>query len=708
MTGKSHAGAPASGHAATVAEAKALLLQCQQAVTLHELLPRLETFFSLLKRASATKNLRFSFSRAPTRTAPGEAPDKFTTWLLRAFDQFQAILADLFESRDREDEVQSVALRFFMRLLMHQHSLELASRRSIRPEEKSAFPLAAYQLLIAHLLRASRFSDFLRNTLLTDYLCKFADLRYYFLVVLRKILSEQRRAPSPKGGLDAAEGETPAVDSATERDEGENPGEAASDEPSVCTDTSPGDAEKWYVWKAENLPELARRLFPLLIGLPAPEGRAPRKARSGSTAREDASSSDIDLPDDTGSDDELGVSVPRGRASAGSCFLASIKTTKCADPALYRSLLQEVWLLYLRNLPRDLEMTQKLLHSVPKALLPHMSNPLLLSDFFLDAFHASDKTISVAVLALSGLFFLLAKHRLGDPDALVASAETNGGESAAQEEPEPSNSRKVCFHFYQRLFQLVTPAAFSVCKNGRFLRLLNAALRSSLLPNSLVAAFIKKCSRVACLVPPATALYLVALVYALLKKYGSVCVSLVDVHPSLAAQLVVEGDRFDLAHLSLHAPPAESVSGDAADAEERRQFGDAGADPRQPRDALAGVLRRCLPTHLAVEKSGVLACVKQQAQMSLWELDLLKSHFFHAVRQLSCMLDSDVTKPGGKDVDIDDYLGFNFDALLSRELKTAARAKAVAVVFKKEERVAEDVENLASVTVECFRKRRKL
>ncbi|KEP64070.1 UNVERIFIED_CONTAM: CBF/Mak21 family protein [Hammondia hammondi] len=682
------AGPVSTGNAAVVAEAKALLAKCREASSLRELVPPLEAFFSLLRRASASqKRFRFFF-----RSADLAPTSKFAAWLLHAFDQLQAILEDLLESETcEEEERQATALRFFMCLFLHQHSLELGSQDASR-SEKGPFPLASFQRLVARLLRSARFAAF-QEVLLSEYLCKFADLRYYFLVVLRKILSEHRRqtpASAPSRLPDAAGAFPPQP--------AEGEAEDALTDSALPLETP--TEEKWYAWKAEDLTELARRVYPILVGLPAPE--ATKKAQSRrSTRTEEENSSELELTD---SDAEETAASRSRENDSGDFFLSNVKATKCGDAALYRSLFQEVWLLFLRNLPRDSKMTQSLLHAVPRVLLPHMANPLLLADFFLDAFHASDQTVSVAVLALSGLFFLLAKHRLGDPDALAAaeSAERSGGASPAQDDADASaSSRKVCFHFYQRLFQMLTPAAFAVAKNNRFRRLLNAALRSSLLPNSLVAAFIKKCARVACLVAPATALYLVALVYALLKKHGSVCVSLVDVHPSLAAQLSVAGDAFDFNHLSLAAaPPAEGVSGDT---ETVRPTGP------PARDAFwAGVLQRCLPTHAKVDKAGVLACVKQQAQMSLWEVDLLRNHFFHAVRQLSCMFDSDVTKPGGNEVDINDYLSLDFESLLSRELTRAAKADSAAVVFKKEEHIPADIESLANVAVGCFQKRRKL
>ncbi|PFH36227.1 CBF/Mak21 family protein [Besnoitia besnoiti] len=721
-----------SARAEVVATAKSLLLKCQQAVSVEDLLSSLEAFFLLLKRESQGKgDLRFLLRSTSAGGAERRAGqnDKFTLWLLQAFEQFQKILDNLLtrgdadrraDAEDDSDELQAVALRFYMRLLLHEHSLALAHAGSVSRCEKITFPLASFQLLVSHVLHTPRFSPRLCDAFLKDYLCRYTDLRYNFLLAARKILSAQ--SFRKKSAADAAAENPDSAADASDEACGAREGDSEDDEAAECQagtatrDKASGDA--WYVWKQGSLEELGRRLYPLLVRLPAPEKRKEKQRSAASPSPSAAADADhLDFPDD---DADMLATLSRQAAPSAPacvCFLSNVKTAKSGDPSAYRALYQEVWLSYLRNLPRDAAMTQSILHAVPKVLLPYMSNPLLLSDFFLDSFHTKDATKPVAVLALSGLFFLLAKHRLGDPDALFSSAspsEADRRPDAADESleaaPGAPSSQRVCFHFYQRLYQLVTPASFAVCKNARFLRLLSCALRSSLLPNSLVAAFIKKCARVACLVAPASALYLVALVCSLLKKHSSVCISLLDVHPRLAAQLVVDGDAFDFDNLSLRDCANSASCG-------IRQRADAAAAPAeeakdaQDADPMAALLRRCLPRHLALDKKGVLSCVKHQAQMSLWELDFLKAHFFHAVRQLSCMMECDPTKKSaGKEsaIDIEDYLHLNLRTLLGRELKAAAKAKTVSTVFKTDERREEDIENLANVAVACARKRRKL
>ena len=85
---------------------------------------------------------------------------------------------------------------------------------------------------------------------------------------------------------------------------------------------------------------------------------------------------------------------------------------------------------------------------------------------------------AISLLALNGVFFLITKHNLEYPD------------------------------FYKKLYSLCTPELMHAKYRARFFYLANLFLASSHLPEYLVAAFVKRFSRL-CLTAPANSILLV-------------------------------------------------------------------------------------------------------------------------------------------------------------------------------------------------------
>lgn len=156
--------------------------------------------------------------------------------------------------------------------------------------------------------------------------------------------------------------------------------------------------------------------------------------------------------------------------------------------------------MQLLSLRVPVDHCMSLLQLVPSRVMPHLTNPLMLADFYLRAFRS--ESLEVSVMSLSGLFLLLTKHSLGDPETLSNSS----GE------------------FYGQLYSLIKPETFVLAKRVRFQRLLAASLTSGLLPARFGAAFAKKCMCVAVAVPDAgTVMWLVAVTYCLIQKHHSHC-----------------------------------------------------------------------------------------------------------------------------------------------------------------------------------------
>lgn len=165
----------------------------------------------------------------------------------------------------------------------------------------------------------------------------------------------------------------------------------------------------------------------------------------------------------------------------------------------YRKLFQDAWISLL-SLPTPLSQCTSLLQHVPAQVMPHLSQPLLLADFYLRAFNSS--SLEVSVLSLSGLLLLLTRHGLGDPETIS----NTGGE------------------YFARLYSLLDVATFRLKRRARFQRLLSASLSSGLLPARYAAVFAKKCIRVAiACTEPGSVMWLVATAYSLIQKHHSHC-----------------------------------------------------------------------------------------------------------------------------------------------------------------------------------------
>jgi U3 small nucleolar RNA-associated protein 19 len=151
---------------------------------------------------------------------------------------------------------------------------------------------------------------------------------------------------------------------------------------------------------------------------------------------------------------------------------------------------RRVWLkawLAVMKLPLSNSSLKAALQQIPTKVLPNVSSPLQFADFFMTAYNGRGV---IPVLALEGLFVLIASHNLEYPD------------------------------FYKQLYRLVTPSLL-VCKyKNKFFDLLETCLaRNDLLPAHVVAAFCKRLLRAALTAPPASALFAIALVSNLLRKY---------------------------------------------------------------------------------------------------------------------------------------------------------------------------------------------
>ncbi|KAI9194209.1 hypothetical protein LWI28_003973 [Acer negundo] len=148
----------------------------------------------------------------------------------------------------------------------------------------------------------------------------------------------------------------------------------------------------------------------------------------------------------------------------------------------------KAWIAFLR-LPLPIDIYKEVLVIMHQAVIPFLSNPLMLCDFLTRSYDIGGV---VSVMALSSLFILMTQHGLEYPN------------------------------FYEKLYALLVPSIFMAKHRAKFLQLLDSCLKSPLLPAYLAAAFAKKLSRLSLLVPPSGALVIIALIHNLLRRHPSI------------------------------------------------------------------------------------------------------------------------------------------------------------------------------------------
>ncbi|XP_076921892.1 protein NUCLEOLAR COMPLEX ASSOCIATED 4-like [Bidens hawaiensis] len=148
----------------------------------------------------------------------------------------------------------------------------------------------------------------------------------------------------------------------------------------------------------------------------------------------------------------------------------------------------KAWMSFL-TLPLPIDVYKEVLVSLHQAVIPYLSNPILLCDFLTKSY---DIGSVISVMALSSLFILMTEHGLEYPN------------------------------LYVKLYALLQPSIFIAKHRAKFFQLLDSCLKSPLLPAYLAASFAKKLSRLALTVPPSGDLVIIALIHNLLRRHPSI------------------------------------------------------------------------------------------------------------------------------------------------------------------------------------------
>uniref|UniRef100_A0A8B9FFC0 CCAAT-binding factor domain-containing protein n=1 Tax=Amazona collaria TaxID=241587 RepID=A0A8B9FFC0_9PSIT len=153
----------------------------------------------------------------------------------------------------------------------------------------------------------------------------------------------------------------------------------------------------------------------------------------------------------------------------------------------HKQAFEKMWLSFLKHkLPAGLY--KKVLVILHDSILPYMNEPTLMIDFLTLAYGVGG---AISLLALNGLFILIHQHNLEYPD------------------------------FYKKLYSLLDPSVYHVKYRARFFHLLDLFLSSSHLPAYLVAAFIKRLSRLALTAPPEALLMVIPFICNLFRRHPS-------------------------------------------------------------------------------------------------------------------------------------------------------------------------------------------
>ena len=134
-----------------------------------------------------------------------------------------------------------------------------------------------------------------------------------------------------------------------------------------------------------------------------------------------------------------------------------------------------LWQEFSKQVHQEVEIYKRILILLTDKVMPVLKNPLFFTDFLMNSYNVGG---AISLLALNGVFFLITKHNLEYPD------------------------------FYKKLYSLCTPELMHAKYRARFFYLANLFLASSHLPEYLVAAFVKRFSRL-CLTAPANSILLV-------------------------------------------------------------------------------------------------------------------------------------------------------------------------------------------------------
>eukprot|EP00742_Colponemidia_sp_Colp-10_P005483 GILJ01005858.1.p1 GENE.GILJ01005858.1~~GILJ01005858.1.p1 ORF type:complete len:450 (+),score=89.00 GILJ01005858.1:551-1900(+) len=312
----------------------------------------------------------------------------------------------------------------------------------------------------------------------------------------------------------------------------------------------------------------------------------------------------------------------------------------------------DCWLAFL-SLPLPQDIYKKILLRLHKNILPHITDPLRLSDFLTDSYNIGG---IVSVLALSGLFILITKHHLDYPD------------------------------FYKKLYALLDESIFTVKYRARFLKLLDLSLKSTLMPAYVVASFIKKLARLSIRLPPSGCLWVIPFLYNLFRRHPS-CI--VMIHRPIPGGSVP----------TFEAPkPSTTTFADFITALADNLNKDAEPKPESISAPAPAVVEKDGPLVDPFNESESDPAKTNALESSLWEVGCLKRHYCGSVSRLAAIFETQFTKMQAEKYELDDFVSLTFQSLFEQELNR--KTKSVPLAFSEPKSLFSDTDPFQSWSFE--------
>ncbi|TMW63645.1 hypothetical protein Poli38472_002586 [Pythium oligandrum] len=349
----------------------------------------------------------------------------------------------------------------------------------------------------------------------------------------------------------------------------------------------------------------------------------PAKAEDISSFLVEVKTSDNNDEEDDDEEEEESEKEDAAAASVGAKRKAT-DDPKAAKGGL-RSLKQHqhvfsmCWVAMLRHqLPQDAY--KKILTQLPFEIMPHLENPLLLSDFLTDSYNLGGVT---SLLALNGLFILITDHNFDYPD------------------------------FYNKLYNLIAdPTLLSAKQRFRFFGLLELFLSSSHLPAYMVAAFAKRLARISLVAEPGAILFIIPMVYNLILRHKE-CLQLIHRSGATTASEVAKKRREELS------------STNSVDA----------AAKKLARTTTEIALKDGHDPYLSEEKDPQKC---NALQSSLWEIYTMR---YHANAEVALKAKMFEEKLRSQFLDLDESMDITYKSMFDQQLKRKAKGR-VPLAFK--------------------------
>ncbi|GMI88378.1 EMBRYO DEFECTIVE 2762, NucleOlar Complex associated 4 [Hibiscus trionum] len=353
----------------------------------------------------------------------------YRTWLRSKFDEFITLLIEVLVSPATEDALREIVLDSFMEF--------------VKLGNGGNFYSAIYNKLLRSIVQSAAPLDFLSELLASKFF-KYIDVRYFTFISMEKLAKTLDTTDTP-------------------------------DDKTVGGDDESGSRSR------ESIELSIHKIHYIISHIPPLEGN------DGKSEYEMWSGSGI-LSKEEHDKEEF----PKCQKAEDKNLKTKKQTKNVLSPATIAKKMKlkftKAWISFLR-LPIPIDVYKEVLATLHQAVIPHLSNPIILCDFLTRSYDIGGV---VSVMALSSLFILMTQHGLEYPN------------------------------FYEKLYALLSPSIFMAKHRAKFFQLLDSCLKSPLLPAYLAAAFAKKLSRLLVSVPPSGALVIIALIHNLLRRHPSI------------------------------------------------------------------------------------------------------------------------------------------------------------------------------------------